>query len=140
MIGLAGLQDLRDVLRESHPSSLRIFDEIQLRRLSDDEATRVIDLCLEEANEKNGFQTKIADDARFFLVSISEGYPHFIQQFGYSAFARDSDDLIDMRDATEGALGSTTVKRSALELIATGITETTFTTKSSRTPIDRFLE
>lgn len=66
MIGLAGLQDLRDVLRESHPSSLRIFDAVQLRRLSDADSSRVIDMCLEEANEKNGFQTTITTEAGTF--------------------------------------------------------------------------
>jgi hypothetical protein len=116
MIGLAGLTDLRDVLRESHPSSLRIFDEIQLRRLSSEDSSRVIDMCLEEANEKNSFQTTITTEARNFLVSVSEGYPHFIQQFGYSAFAEDSDGLIDIDDATNGALGKTS-ERGALKLI-----------------------
>src|SRR4030095_7680577 len=58
----------------------------------------------------------ITTEARNFLVSVSEGYPHFIQQFGYSAFAEDSDGLIDIDDATNGALGKTS-ERGALKLI-----------------------
>jgi Cdc6-like AAA superfamily ATPase len=53
MLGLAGLPDLRNVLRESHPSVLRIFDDVSLRRLSEGDAARVIDRALEMANKKN---------------------------------------------------------------------------------------
>lgn len=73
----------------------------------------MIDRCLEDASTKNDSPTTIEDDARQFLVSISEGYPHFIQQFGYSAFAFDSDGVIDTEDADQGAFG----KRGALEVI-----------------------
>ena len=105
MFGLAGLSELRKVLHESHPSSLRMFDELVLDRLSTEEVNRVINLCLQEANEKNTKPTTISDDGRDLLVTLSEGYPHFIQQFGYSAFAVDTDDLIDRRDVAEGAFG-----------------------------------
>lgn len=103
MFGLAGLSELRKVLHDSHPSSLRIFDELVLDRLSTQEVNRVIDLCLREANEKNAKPTTIAEDGRDLLVTLSEGYPHFIQQFGYSGFAVDTDDLIDRRDVSNGA-------------------------------------
>lgn len=105
MIGLAGLVELRTVLRESHPSSIRLFDELLLGRLSADEVSRVIDMALEEAKEQNGIETTITDKGRSFLVSLSEGYPHFIQQFGYSAYAADTDNVIDEEDAGAGAFG-----------------------------------
>lgn len=85
MFGLAGLPELRKVMHESHPSSLRIFNEVVLERLSADEVNRVIDLCLNEANRSNAVAKSIADDGRYLLGMFSEGYPHFIQQFGYSA-------------------------------------------------------
>jgi hypothetical protein len=47
------------------------------------------------------------------LINLSEGYPHFIQQFGSSAFAADVDGLIDEEDVWSGALS----ERGALELI-----------------------
>ena len=106
MFGLAGLPELRKVLHNSHPSSLRIFDELVLDRLPTSEVNDVIDLCLEEANEKNTKPTTIADDGRDLLVTLSEGYPHFIQQFGYSAFAADTDDVIDRQDVYNGAFGA----------------------------------
>jgi hypothetical protein len=103
MFGLAGLPELRKVLYDSHPSSLRIFDELILDRLSTSEVNSVINLCLLEANEKNTKPTAVSEDGRNLLVTLSEGYPHFIQQFGYSAFAADTDDLIDQQDVSNGA-------------------------------------
>jgi hypothetical protein len=105
MIGLAGMPGLRDVLRESHASSLRIFDELPLSTLSSQEVNAVIDRALEEANRINTDQTSIDDDARSALVSLSEGYPHFIQQFGYCAFESDKDGVIDVDDVFRGAFG-----------------------------------
>lgn len=113
LVGLAGLPELRQKLHDSHPSSLRIFEELHLGRLSDSEVGRVIDLCLEKGNEANQVPTSITDEARRMLCNLSEGYPHFIQQFGFSAFARDIDNIIDRSDIENSAFGP----RCALELI-----------------------
>ena len=37
------------------------------------------------------------------MASVSEGYPHFLQQFGYSAFHEDTDNVIDLEDCINGA-------------------------------------
>lgn len=113
MVGLAGLPEIRNILLSSHPSSLRIFEEIRLERLSEPEVNSVIDICLSDANKKNSTPTTITNEARKILVKFSEGYPHFIQQFGYCAFAVDKDDNIDTADCFDGALG----KGGAMELI-----------------------
>jgi Cdc6-like AAA superfamily ATPase len=113
LIGLAGLPDLRTKLYSSHPSSLRVFEDIQLARLSDDEVSSVISICLEKANEENQEKTTITNEARQQLVGLSEGYPHFIQQFGYSAFDIDNDNIIDGSDVIRSAFGP----RGALDLI-----------------------
>jgi hypothetical protein len=42
-----------------------------------------------------------------FLASLSEGYPHFLQQFGNSAFESDTDQEITIEDVTEGAFSKT---------------------------------
>lgn len=105
MIGLAGMPALREVLRESHASSLRIFDELPLDALSVDEASMVIDRALTEANNQNPQKTSIDDAARAALIYLSEGYPHFIQQFGYSAFEADTDLTITRDDVARGAFG-----------------------------------
>jgi len=105
MIGLAGLPELPRVLMTSHPSAIRLFDELHLGRLSTEEVSRFITLALEEAEQANEIATEMTEPARQFLVLMSEGYPHFIQQFGYSAFAADVDNSIDEEDAHRGAFG-----------------------------------
>ena len=105
MFGLAGLPELRKVLHDSHPSSLRLFEELVLDRLSDSEVGRVIDMCMREADKQNPVKTSIKDAGRDLLITFSEGYPHFIQQFGYCAFASDTDDIIDEKDVAAGAFG-----------------------------------
>src|SRR5262249_8146472 len=42
---------------------------------------------------------------RQMLVRLSEGYPHFIQQFGFSAFEADTDHVIEITDVMNGAFG-----------------------------------
>lgn len=111
--GIAGLPELRTVLSESHPSSLRLFDEIILDRLSEEEARRVIDIGLRQANKTNAEKTSITASAKDLLVHFSERYPHFIQQFSYSAFAADTDNIIDDNDVIRGSVG----KGGAMELI-----------------------
>jgi hypothetical protein len=113
LFGLAGLSTLPDVLIKSHPSSVRLFEELALGRLSDAEVKRVVAMCVADANRRNSVKTTIEDDAVTTLVALSEGYPHFIQQFGYSAFASDKDDRITADDVMSGAFG----KGGALELI-----------------------
>lgn len=105
MVGLAGMPNLRDVLRESHTSSLRLFDELPVGTLSADEVSWVIDRALTEAKKLNNSETTIDAEARKVLITYAEGYPHFIQQFGYSAFEQDTDLHIDTKDVMEGAVG-----------------------------------
>ena len=113
LIGLAGLPDLRTKLYASHPSSVRIFQELPLDRLPHDEISRVIDLCIHRANQHNTDKLTITPDAKQALASLSEGFPHFIQQFGFSAFARDTDNILDINDVNVSAFG----RGGALEII-----------------------
>jgi hypothetical protein len=105
MFGLAGLPEVRDVLRTSHQSVLRVFDDLPLERLEPKEVRQVVDRCLALANEKNRVKTSIDEEGHNMLASLSEGYPHFIQQYGYSAFSRDTDGVIDQNDVLFGAFG-----------------------------------
>jgi hypothetical protein len=63
----------------------------------------VIDRGLDEAADKNKFRTRITDEAKSFIATLAEGYPHFIQEFAHYAFDRDADDVIDNADALNGA-------------------------------------
>jgi len=67
----------------------------------------VVKKALQEAKEKNGFEVTIAPEAQVSLNFITEGYPHFIQQFAYSAFEWDKDNNIDSDDVINGAYGET---------------------------------
>jgi hypothetical protein len=105
MLGVAGLPELRTVLMQSHPSSLRLFDETILGRLVPKDISWVIDRALKTANDLNSITTGIDEAARQMLIGLSEGYPHFIQQFGYRAFETDNDGTIGVEDVAEGAFG-----------------------------------
>lgn len=102
MFGLAGLLELRTILMKSHPSSLRLFEEVVLDRLDEDEINEIIDTCLSLAKTLNDQETTIEPKARDDIVLFSEGYPHFAQQIGFSAFAIDNDNNIDQDDVGNG--------------------------------------
>jgi hypothetical protein len=68
------------------------------------ERKEVIEKGLRDAKQKNGFEVTIADDAMEMISELSEGYPHFLQQFAYCAFAEDTDNVIDSNDVHQGAI------------------------------------
>ncbi|MER9412895.1 hypothetical protein [Mesorhizobium sp. M0589] len=103
VFGLAGLPTLLGKLRDSHESSPRLFSTMLLEPLEIDERKRVVRNGIEEANRKNAVKTTITEEAIDFLAELSEGYPHFVQQFSYSAFDHDKDNEIDIEDVGEGA-------------------------------------
>jgi hypothetical protein len=102
-IGLAGLPGLVTKLRNSHESSPRIFEVLPIGPLTDDERKQVIVRGLADAASRNGFVTRISEDAKATIANLSDGYPHFIQQFAYCAFDADEDNVIDGTDVNEGA-------------------------------------
>tara|TARA_R110000868_G_scaffold11751_7_gene57313 strand:+ start:191 stop:1468 length:1278 start_codon:yes stop_codon:yes gene_type:complete len=97
-IGLAGLPGLIVQLRESHESSPRLFETMDLQPLEEEERSEVITHGLNDAKEKNGYEVNITDKAKSLLCDLSEGYPHFLQEFCYCAFDADSDNVIDASD------------------------------------------
>jgi hypothetical protein len=103
LLGMAGLPSIIGTLKKSHESSPRIFEIYSLQPLEPDERRTVVQRGLAEAAEKNGFATQITPDALYMICELSEGYPHFVQQFAFSAFAEDNDNTIDVADVTGGA-------------------------------------
>lgn len=103
LLGLAGLPSAIPKMRASHPSAPRLFEVLRLDPLSPDERMSVVSVGLEAAAAANGLETKITGDALNLIADLSEGYPHFIQQFSYSAFAQDQDNVIDVSDVEVGA-------------------------------------
>ncbi len=103
VFGLAGLPSVLGRLRDSHESSPRLFQTMLLEPLTVEERKRVIRIGIKEANEKNAIQTEITEDAIGLLAELSEGYPHFVQQFSHSAFEHDFDNVIDENDVASGS-------------------------------------
>lgn len=58
---------------------------------------------LNEANIKNEKKVEIEEKALEMISFFSEGYPHFIQQFGYCAYEVDTDNKITEADVKEAA-------------------------------------
>lgn len=106
-IGLAGLTVVRERLRKSHEFSLRLFKIFALDRLSMSDCAVAIQRGLDASKAKNGFDVSITPEAEQSLSYITEGYPHFIQQFAYCAFDADDDNNIDVEDVQKGAYGET---------------------------------
>jgi len=111
---LAGLPRLRNVLAESHESSLRIFEELELEPLSDSDVEFVINRGLELMNEKMGGTPITIDDEALKLISYySEGYPHFVQQIGASTVDHITNNHITANDVAQAMLK----RNGALDLI-----------------------
>ncbi len=119
VIGLAGLNVSTDVLINSHPSSLRVFDELPLGNLSPDDVDELLSEAeLQVRNEGyEGF--KITSSARNAIFEFSNGHPQFVHQFGYSAFEAScrsyssGDFIVDQQHVTKGAFE----ERGAFDLI-----------------------
>lgn len=106
VIGMTGQPGLIDKLKASHESSSRIFTTLLLRPLTLEENMAVIKSGLYNANEINKLPTSINNDAMHLIAQLSEGYPHFLQEFAYKAFEIDNDWLIDELDVKNGAYGA----------------------------------
>ena len=103
VLGLAGLPTLLPKLRQSHESSTRIFDIFTLSPLASEARLDVLRRALAEAQAKNGFAVTMTPEAEKWISELSEGYPHFIQQFAHAAFETDTDNIIDTPDVLYGA-------------------------------------
>ena len=104
MFVVAGLPDTVEKLSTSHASSVRVLTPIPITELSIKDRCYVIDKAIEAGNKINEEKTSISEDAKLQVASLSEGYPHFIQQFGHSAFEQNSDGEISSDDVLEAAL------------------------------------
>lgn len=105
MIGIAGLPKTKAILSESHPSSIRIFEELMLDRLEEKDIDYVIKRVLEHSKEINKKETQISDEGLSLLIELSEGFPHFIHQYGYCAFDISDGEQITEQNVADGAFG-----------------------------------
>ena len=88
---LSGLPRLRSVLAASHYSSLRLFEELELIPLKKKYILEIYERGLTHVNTKANQQYQISDEALEQMISVSEGYPHFAQQIGFSTFEENNE-------------------------------------------------
>ena len=105
LIGMTGQPGLITKLKASHESSSRIFSILTLKPLSDDENKSVVLSGLRRSNEINQEKTSIDDKALELISQLSEGYPHFLQEFAFKSFEKDIDFHISDFDVKEAAFG-----------------------------------
>lgn len=106
MFIVAGLPDVVEKLTSSHESSMRVFTKLEVKELKPDDRKYVVDRGLEVSNEQNEEKTTITGNAKNMISTLSEGYPHFIQQFSYSAFEANTDGEISEEDVGKGAFSN----------------------------------
>jgi len=103
-LGIIGISNVIPKMKESHESSIRILTPIQLEPLLADDRKEVVRRGLTEARKKNSFDVTITEGAIELIADLSEGYPHFIQQYAHSSFDHDSDNKIDVTDVKDALL------------------------------------
>jgi hypothetical protein len=82
---LAGLPHVIDVLRKSHESSPRLFEELVIGPLSLQDTKNVIKLVEDDVRKVEPYRNlHFTDEAQNTFHGLSEGYPHFLQQIGFS--------------------------------------------------------
>ena len=102
---LSGLPRLRSVLSDSHPSSLRLFEELELVPLQRDDIVTIYERGLSIVNTKVTQKYSISVEALERMVGVSEGYPHFIQQIGFSTFEQNQEMEINLNTANRAIFG-----------------------------------
>jgi hypothetical protein len=103
-VGLAGVTGIVQKLRSSHESAPRVFSILALKPLEAHECEEVVTQGLAYGNRKNDPEVTIEYEALQTIATLSEGFPHFIQQFAYCAFEADTDGSISLADVQNGAL------------------------------------
>ncbi|TSA52723.1 MAG: ATP-binding protein [Nitrosomonadaceae bacterium] len=103
-LGIFGISNVIEKMKQSHESSVRILTPVFLRPLNESDRKLVIERGLKEANDKNDVATTIMDKAVDSISKYSEGYPYFIQQYAFSSFDHDTDDNIDENDVKEALI------------------------------------
>ena len=102
---LSGLPRLRSVLSDSHPSSLRLFEELELVPLQRDDIVTIYERGLSIVNTKVTQKYSISVETLERMVGVSEGYPHFIQQIGFSTFEQNQEMEINLNTANRAIFG-----------------------------------
>jgi len=97
----AGLPQLAGLSGDAKSYAERLFSYPKVGPLDSDAARQAVNDPIKEEEEE------ISDDALLALISVTEGYPYFLQEWGYQAWNTADESPIDLADvnaATELAL------------------------------------
>lgn len=100
-------------LTGDHESFPRLFRFVILPRMDRNESRELIENTLDKGEPK----LTIVDDILENMYYFSEGYPNFLQEFGYACFEVDTDKVITKNDFTYGILGEKNKFKGALDTI-----------------------
>ncbi len=93
---LIGLPEKRDILSNLQPSLMRIFREVEIKKLSDKEVEQFLSQAFDNAG------IKVKTEAMKLMVQFSSGQPLLMHEIGAAAFWTDTDGVIDKEDAIQG--------------------------------------
>jgi hypothetical protein len=88
MFVVTGLPETTEKLKLSHESSVRALHPVKVKELLSADRRNVVTLGIKRANELNQQKTDITPEAITQISTLSEGYPHFIQQFSFALSKR----------------------------------------------------
>lgn len=98
---------------EDHESFPRAFRFVNLPRMSKNESFELIQNTLQKGKP----QLKIEDNVLDGMFYYSEGYPNFLQEFGWACFEVDSDGIINLDDFTSAVFGIPDEFKGALDTL-----------------------
>lgn len=105
MFLLSGMTEIKEKLLADHASIVRNFCVLHLETMPKPEAEQVILKALKLLKDENVY-VDVTRKALDWIVTLSDCYPHFLQELGYSSFEVDTDNNITEEDVRSGVLGT----------------------------------
>ncbi|MBU7048244.1 MAG: cold shock domain-containing protein [Theionarchaea archaeon] len=89
---IAGVTGTMTSLITQHPSSSRLFENIELRRMDENELDEII------VNALRGTGVGIRDEVKKRIIALADRFPEPVQLLGYHTFKYDQDSLLELND------------------------------------------
>jgi GTPase SAR1 family protein len=93
-----GREDALQKLRSSHPSAPRIFEEVVLDSMDQEEMDQLLTLALKQAKPPTTISSAVSRE----IGKLAEGFPHLVHLIGSACFQKDLDGHIDKDDLEQG--------------------------------------
>lgn len=105
MFLLSGMTEIKEKLYADHESIVRNFVTMKLETMPRKEAEQVIFKALKLLEDGNIY-VNVDKRALDLIITLSDCYPHFLQELGYSSYEVDTDNNITEEDVKLGVLGT----------------------------------